>query len=887
MNYTGFCVEEVCLASFLSCHVCVCRKKKPHAMSQKIYNGTVPRSWLICQENRGTFRLRYQLAEDGCTESQVVLAKGLLSEPVNSKEEQFLNAELAVYWLILAAEKGHEEALLLLKECSYTSFGISFRNRFRVEKCLRLTEIEKISHRVGHRIHRSVMSDVEDSIAEDTFQERVQVILGMEKKDLLSEPVEEPDVPDITYPLLQPRVGETVNMKADVVGEGGTEPSHTKLMTKQDTTQNKVTEKPDVVKQKTAIQEKKTEGIVHKEVRFVSPGDVVTSVQQCLEGNVPLVTLKNVISGEEYSKWFSMKYVYWMKSNLYRSLEMLIEDLSSAALPCTVFLLSLFLSGILFLIAPLEQWSSIMDKYRIFVMNLLCLLTMVSCTCYVIFINFGYRSTSKWLELIKIFEPSAKTEEAKRRYWSKTFFPLLTFFFASVPYVWLYAVNPWKYKSSDMCIVYLFFMILIDRTISSSRRHVTISFVLNLLLCAYKFNLFGDTTNGWINFLNFGTWFSFGENYSLHLNCFSCIILLLMLPYLYVRIALGDQRKGWRLALLPHLMSVTWMNLAFTQLAESQTSDLLIGICFWFAVLLIGKYIGTIVSLIVCLGIKFLYLSDGWSSAAILLLLALFCTAYLLSCCVMKSLKSYANLEKYALLLCCVTALVAYGCTSPSATPRESISALSWDSYQTSCHRYAWYQTNTAEVEMACLPLKGKTINFEGTLISVDVVKVENYFHNIASVLPAPFYSWFTCTFGEQYLDCNQPNLPPFKKQRCLLYQLADLEGCHLHNWDVYKFKLTIEVSTRTAPEVLIFANHACLSFIKALKEGDSLTVSGVLHENIGSALPTVLLRKATCNSCYYDNVSCTLTPTMSPSSYDASLRYFTLFYLYPLIQHT
>lgn len=852
-------------------------------MSQKIYNGTVPRSWLICQENRGTFRLRYQLAQDGCLESQVVLAKGLLSEPVNSKEEQFLNAELAVYWLILAAEKGHQEALLLLKECNYTGAGITFRNRGRAEKCLGLTEIEKISRRVGHRIYRSVMSDVEDSIAEDTFQERVQEILGLENQDLLSEPVE---VPDVTYPLLQPRVGETATLKPSAGRECVTEQPHTKKeMIKQDTVHHKVAEKPDVIKQKTAAEEKKSEAPIHKEVRFVSPGDVVTSVQQCLEGNVPLVTLKNVISSEEYSKWFSMKYVYWMKSNLYRSLEMLIEDLSSAALPYAVFILSLFLSGILFLIAPLEQWSSVMDKYRVFVMSLLLLLTMISSTCYVIFIHFGYRSTSKWLDLIKIFEPAVKTEEAKWRYWSKTFFPLLTFFFASVPYVWLYAINPWKYKSSDMCIVYLFFMILIDRTISSCRRHITISFALNFLLCAYKSNMFGDTTNGWINFLNFGTWFGLSENYSLHLNCFSCIVVLLMLPYLYVRIALGDQRKGWRLALLPHLMSITWMNLAFTQLAESQTSDLLMGICFWFVVLLIGKYIGTTVSLIICLGIKFLYLNDGWSSAAILLFLALFCTAYLLSCCIMKSLKSFVYLEKYALFLCCITALVAYRCTSPSVSPQQSISALSWDSYQTTCHRYAWYQTNTAEVEMACLPFKGKTINFEGTLISVDVVQVENHLQGIAATLPAPFHNWFTCTFGEPYLDCNQPNLPPFKKQRGLLYQSVDLEGCHLHNWDVYKFKLIIEVSTRTAPEVLVFANHACLSFIKNLKEGDSLTVSGVLHENIGSALPTILLYKATCNSCY-DNVSCAPISAVFPSNYDASLRYFTLFYLHPLIQH-
>ena len=74
-------------------------------------------------------QLRSQLAEDGCSESQVTVAKALLNETSllgdeeSSKGARKNNQELAVFWLHKASEQGSEEALEILKECYDNGIG--------------------------------------------------------------------------------------------------------------------------------------------------------------------------------------------------------------------------------------------------------------------------------------------------------------------------------------------------------------------------------------------------------------------------------------------------------------------------------------------------------------------------------------------------------------------------------------------------------------------------------------------------------------------------------------------------------------------------------------------------------------------------------------------
>ncbi|KAF8790277.1 Wolframin like protein [Argiope bruennichi] len=484
-------------------------KNSTNAMPESCQGGSISRTLLLPREHHlgtgslGTFRLRHILAEDGCKESQVALAKSLLTIPSNNFEERSFNAQLAVYWLLQAAEKGQEEAFSLLKECVSGGVGINARNHPEIEKCLKFSDEEKISRRVAYSLFEAIMSDTEDLVPEQVFREKIETILKEESKEKLSAKAAE----DPPLPQQQP------------------------------------------------CQKKIDEASLRNQAH-VSFSEVVNSVQSCLEGNVPLVSLKQVTHYAEYKRWLSTKYLRILWDLVLRSAENLFQNLSSLAVKPEV------------------------------------------------------------------------------------------------------------------------------------------------------------------------------------------------------------QKAG----------------------------------------------------------------------------------------------------------------------TAPGEI-------IPWEKYQTYCHHHAWYRTNTAEVQISCLPLKGREISLEGTITAVDVIHVKNNMQLIANIMPQPLQDWFVCLFGKNYANCDSETLSQFEKERCKLYENLNINKCHLHNWNEYKYQIALEVSSRTSPEVILFAGNACTEFVTNLKEGDSLKVIGVLESNIGSSSPRLTIRQAQCTSCYAD-VACNSFSALPLPDYRLSVKNLIKLYFEPFLQY-
>ncbi|KAG8182673.1 hypothetical protein JTE90_012909 [Oedothorax gibbosus] len=136
----------------------------------------------------GTFRLRYAFAEDGCRNSQVVLAKLLLDNISNTSEEKSFNAQLAVYWLLQAAKKGHNEAFDLLKDCLHFDIGTRLISKADIENCLNFSQEERIAREVTYSLFREIMSDTEDVITETVLRENVDLVFKQNKRKLSPTP---------------------------------------------------------------------------------------------------------------------------------------------------------------------------------------------------------------------------------------------------------------------------------------------------------------------------------------------------------------------------------------------------------------------------------------------------------------------------------------------------------------------------------------------------------------------------------------------------------------------------------------------------------------------------------------------------------------------------
>ncbi|GBL79601.1 Wolframin [Araneus ventricosus] len=812
-------------------------KNSTNAMPESCQGGSISRTLLLPREHHlgtgslGTFRLRHILAEDGCKESQVALAKSLLTIPSNNFEERSFNAQLAVYWLLQAAEKGQEEAFSLLKECVSAGVGINARNHSEIEKCLKFSEEEKISRRVAYSLFEAIMSDTEDLVPEQVFQEKIETILKEESKEKLSAKTAE----DLPLPQQQP------------------------------------------------CQKKIDEASLRNQAH-VSFSEVVNSVQSCLEGNVPLVSLKQVTHYAEYKRWLSTKYLRILWDLVLRSAENLFHNLSSLVYPITFLLLCLLLQLANFLSPSGNEMSNFIKQSMLKCVTLFSLTAMISSTCFVVHINFGGENVKKWLHLVKFFEPNIRSDQVERKFLSKTTSSLTTFLLISLIYISLVSLSSTLMSSTDLGILSLVLMLFVDRTITHQRYYVNISFFLNALTCLYKANALQNMFINSLSFLNLNITYEIMENIYIHLSLISCLALPFVLPYLYVKMALG-QRRGWHLVLLPHLMSLVWMNLASIHLANTATTSQLFSLFSWLVILILSNYIGIVLTSITYALLK-VYTVDDFK-VELLFLSLVFIVLYFISCVFVKKSRASNESKLWPSLICLSLLVLSYQAVKPEIPKTESASGgvIPWEKYQTYCHHHAWYRTNTAEVQISCLPLKGREISLEGTITAVDVIQVKNNMQFIANVMPQPLQSWFVCLFGKNYANCDSETLSQFEKDRCKLYENLNINKCHLHNWNEYKYQIVLEVSSRTSPEVILFANNACTEFVTNLKEGDSLQVIGVLESNIGSSSPKLTIRQALCTSCYAD-VACNTFSALPLPDFRLSLKNLIKLYLEPFLQY-
>ncbi|KAK6618673.1 hypothetical protein RUM43_013064 [Polyplax serrata] len=141
------------------------------------FAGSAPgrRQWNIKDRKTGR-QLRSQLAEDGCPESQVVLAKQLLQEKsVVSGNDNNENARLGVFWLIKASEQGNMEATEILHHCLQTGEGITEHNYLDVKACLNTSQNEKLAKRAAREMFMS-LSAGQDFITSEQLRKQMNKI---------------------------------------------------------------------------------------------------------------------------------------------------------------------------------------------------------------------------------------------------------------------------------------------------------------------------------------------------------------------------------------------------------------------------------------------------------------------------------------------------------------------------------------------------------------------------------------------------------------------------------------------------------------------------------------------------------------------------------------
>ncbi|XP_013165739.1 PREDICTED: uncharacterized protein LOC106116441 isoform X3 [Papilio xuthus] len=133
--------------------------------------------WNLHDGPQGSLRrLRNQLAEDGCAESQVVLAKQLLEEKCELEADKISNFKQALEWLICATEQAHPEARRMLRRCIRS--GVIDEDSaaiVRAKSCLAASRQEIVARKAARDLFAS-LSNGEQYITTAQLERRIREI---------------------------------------------------------------------------------------------------------------------------------------------------------------------------------------------------------------------------------------------------------------------------------------------------------------------------------------------------------------------------------------------------------------------------------------------------------------------------------------------------------------------------------------------------------------------------------------------------------------------------------------------------------------------------------------------------------------------------------------
>ncbi|KAK3856172.1 hypothetical protein Pcinc_037481, partial [Petrolisthes cinctipes] len=162
----------------------------PNSQQQESTTKKIPRKqWSSTQGGpRGLLRrMRSQLAEDGCPESQLVMGRTLLDQLEQEGKDGEGESEdelgrLAVYWLTQSSLQGNQEATHLLTQCINNNIGICEYNYHEVKECLARDQQEKLARRSAHSLFHC-LSDGNEVISSTRLARKIREIVCGEEED--------------------------------------------------------------------------------------------------------------------------------------------------------------------------------------------------------------------------------------------------------------------------------------------------------------------------------------------------------------------------------------------------------------------------------------------------------------------------------------------------------------------------------------------------------------------------------------------------------------------------------------------------------------------------------------------------------------------------------
>ncbi|XP_011138698.1 wolframin isoform X2 [Harpegnathos saltator] len=796
-------------------------------------------------------RLRSQLAEDGCPESQVVLAKQLLEERCDDidKEE---NAKLGVYWLTKASEQGNLEATDILRKCLATGRGITEHNYCDVKNCLDMTQYEKLARRAAKEMFTS-LSNGEDYITTQQLQRCM--------RNVASSP-------------------STSN--SDCSQSNNISSNSSQKLSDDDNDcfpRNELTENSSPTKDENRAND--IRDWADQQGEKITEAALVSAAASYARGMLPVVSrvLCTVDPSELELDTIPLlqRSLIHPFASLKRFHNWLVEKIGQRTEPIRTSNLHILLFFLLLLLYSLFTTESLI-LYVPMALYYLSFMFMAMATFQMLHRKREFNDFRVWSGLFLSYSGgSLNPEEAEYQFCRNNLEPYGHFFLALLLNLMIYPLiaHQWTPQSDFTIMAVAFTLItLFNFMWKDSSRFPDLLALFSFgvhVLAKYPYEMDMVVAQSW-RFLDIRvpTFASYvvGNGIEFCLN-FRAVFYLLI-PAVFAKMAARDGWRGTYRTLIPHCVTLSWWQIAVFSSQGATWFGLIRG-ALALVVMVLFLPIAGIASIILPIVAAVKYLSENVLVMRIAVTAVLGGMPFLASWYLKRT-----RMPRFNWIITLIQITLGIGAAAflswpiimelpkqnPDIAPYED-ATLTWDQYQNYCHQPAWEELSSkAQVQMQCAQLEGMPVSWEGYVTNIRLKSIKNNIAIITNRLSSNLRTilCFSRLCGEFYQEnCNSGD--EARRNHCKDFTNIQKKRnkCHFTAWDQYEFEISVKMKNGMwgSTEIFLIADHSFTNFSLHIYPGDKIWFSGTLLNNglekeslLGGSEPHIELEEIGCLTC-------------------------------------
>ncbi|XP_039760636.1 wolframin isoform X2 [Pararge aegeria] len=795
-------------------------------------------------------RLRNQLAEDGCAESQVVLAKQLLEEKCELEADKISNFKQALEWLICATEQAHPEARRMLRRCIRS--GVIDEDSspiVRAKSCLAASRQETVARKAARDLFAS-LSNGEQYITTAQLERRIREICSTTlRKDSDDEAIDD-DSPEGARALDGEQALEPSQLQSgDHIHSNGTIRTHD--------VDDDYTDRPTQ----------------SDEIRNLTIDNLVSAAVDYCQGELPLVSYELTLTDPSIKALDHIPILHQAFLHPLVFIQVLYLKL--------LFYLGTFsfrLSNIelsLLLIAYLSVSTDSLYHLVPLVLYYASIIVMTICTFKMLLAKRQFIDFRKWSGLfLRYSDGNLQPDESENLFVRNNLGPFLQFFLALFVNLFLYPfiASQWV-PFSEFCVLSfcLMFMTLLSFGTNGNPYPdvlALISFGINVL-AKYPYEKDTVVHQGWrfldLHISNYPSYI-LGNSIEFCLN--ARVFFSLLIPVILFLMARRGNWQGVLKYTLPHCVTLSWLQMFITCSHGCTTYGLIRGTLALVCSFLFLPLMGIVtVTLPIFAFLQYVTMSRIFYTLTVLVGLTF---GLGVTCLLAKSEATKKFVTPFQLAVGLITLLyvsnqflvqiqddgLPSGLIEILGEKKTSIKNLlkndfmsdyeentyhiGWDDYYNQCNNPSWSESNIASTQIKCSVLDGASVNWEGYVNDVKLRSVRNRWSYFASWLPGVLSEYFKCYYGEEYSTLCQTEEGAMLNDCEFVRSVARQSGrsCHLNNLNEYKYEVAVNMEAnggllKRHAEISLIFDNVFTNFTRLLRSDDKIRFKGVLtNEN-------------------------------------------------------